>query len=294
MKHPVPFKPNAKVAGFTVLTELGRGAASIIYLVQDQKSKQIWALKHVHKRDTKDSRFLKQTEQEYTIAAKLDHSVMRKVERLIKKRALLKVTDLYLIMEYVDGVSIEQQKPRSLKHALQIFKEVAEGLAYMHGKGFVHADMKPNNVCVTDDDHVKIIDLGQSCTINTIKERIQGTPDYIAPEQVHRRPITPQTDIYNLGATMYWVLTGKHIPTALPKGNSLVGSLDDEFIEKAVPVREINPDIPESLEDLIMHCIQVDIEDRPRSMVEVASKLDLLRAKTIAESSKGAAATSDE
>jgi serine/threonine-protein kinase len=277
-----------------VLTELGRGAASIIYLVQDPKSKQIWALKHVHKREPKDVRFLKQTEQEYTIASKLDHPVMRKVEKLIKKRTLLNVTDIFLIMEYVDGISIEQQKPRSMRHALQIFKEVAEGLAYMHNKGFVHADMKPNNVCITDNDHVKIIDLGQSCPVGTVKERIQGTPDYIAPEQVHRRPIMPQTDIYNLGATMYWVLTGKHIPTALPKGNSLVGSLDDDFIEKATPVREHNPEVPEKLDELIMHCIQVDIENRPRSMEDVAEKLDLMHAKLAAESSKDAQPAADD
>ena len=164
----------------------------------------------------------------------------------------------------------------------------------MHSKGYVHADMKPNNVCVTDDDRVKVIDLGQSCAIGTVKERIQGTPDYIAPEQVHRRPIMPQTDIYNLGATMYWVLTGTHIPTALPKGNSLVGSLDDEFIEKAKLVRELNPDVPERLEELIMQCIQVDIENRPRSMEEGSRRPRsiFLRAKEIASSTSEAAASS--
>ena len=60
---------------------------------------------------------------------------------------------------------------------------------------------------------VKVIDFGQSCRIGTVKERIQGTPDYIAPEQVARRPITSQTDVFNLGATLYWALTGQDIPT---------------------------------------------------------------------------------
>ena len=68
---------------------------------------------------------------------------------------------------------------------------------------------------VSPDGVVKIIDLGQSCAIGTVKPRIQGTPDYIAPEQVHRRAITPKTDIYNPGATMYAVLTGERVPTAL-------------------------------------------------------------------------------
>jgi serine/threonine-protein kinase len=285
VKHPDPFKPGSKVAGFSVLTELGRGAASIIYLVQDPKTKQIWALKHVHRGSAKDARFLRQAESEYDIASKLDHPVIRKIVKMHKSRSFMTVTDLCLVMEYIDGISIEQQRPRNLVHALTIFQKVAEGLAYMHGQGYVHADMKPNNVCVTDDDHVKIIDLGQSCPIGTVKERIQGTPDYIAPEQVHRRPITARTDVYNLGATMYWVLTGTHIPTALPKGDSLVGSLDDQFIEKAKPVIELNPRVPERLSELIMRCVEVDAEGRPGSMDDVAAKLDLLRAKAVAEAS---------
>jgi eukaryotic-like serine/threonine-protein kinase len=284
VKHPEPYKPGAKAVGFNVLTELGRGAASIIYLVQDPKTKQIWALKHVHRSSGKDARFLNQAEREHEIASKLDHPAIRKSIKMVKSRSLMTVTDLYLVMEYVDGISLEQQRPRDLVHALTIFKEVADGMAYMHARGFVHADMKPNNICITDDDHVKVIDLGQSCPVGTVKERIQGTPDYIAPEQVHRRPITPQTDIYNLGATMYWVLTGQHIPTALPKGDSLVGSLDDQFIEKPKPAIELNPRIPERLNELVMQCVEVDAENRPRSMDDVASRLDLIRAKLIAQS----------
>jgi len=282
VKHPEPFKPGAKVSGFSVLTELGRGAASIIYLVQDPKSKQIWALKHVHRGSAKDARFLIQAEREYEVSSNLDHPVIRKIIKMSKKRSLLTVTDIFLIMEYIDGVSIEQKRPRNLVHALTIFERVAAGLAYMHERGYVHADMKPNNICITEDDQVKVIDLGQSCPVGSIKERIQGTPDYIAPEQVHRRPITPQTDIYNLGATMYWVLTGSHIPTALPKGDSLVGSLDDQFIEKAKPVIELNPKIPERLSALVMHCVEVDADDRPARMADVASKLDLMRARAVA------------
>ena len=64
---------------------------------------------------------------------------------------------------------------------------------------------------------LKIIDLGQSCKLGAIKSRIQGTPDYIAPEQVLRKHISHRTDIFNLGATMYWALTGKNVPTLIPK-----------------------------------------------------------------------------
>ena len=85
----------------------------------------------------------------------------------------------------------------------------------MHQMGYVHCDIKPNNILRNDKGEVKVIDFGQSCKIGTVKERIQGTPDYIAPEQVARRPITVQTDVFNLGATLYWALTGKAHPDAL-------------------------------------------------------------------------------
>jgi eukaryotic-like serine/threonine-protein kinase len=291
VKHPDPIKVGSKVAGYSVLAELGHGAASAIYLVQDPKKKQIWALKHVQKREPKDQRFLDQTLVEYEIGSKLNHPSVRRSVKLVKARSFLSVKELYLLMEYVDGISLEMQRPESIEEAVLIFRKVAEGLAHMHASGYVHADMKPNNIVITESDDVKVIDLGQSCKSGTIKERIQGTPDYIAPEQVHRRAITPKTDIYNLGATMYWTLTGKHIPTAMPKGDSLVSSLDDEMIEKPTPVRELNPKIPERLGELIMQCVEVDPINRPESMQKVADALDLVRAKMLAEARREAGET---
>jgi serine/threonine protein kinase len=269
-------KPGDMIEGFRVLKEIGRGAASIIYLVQDPKTKQIWALKHVEKNDPKDQRFLDQAEMEYKIASKFDHPSIRKIDRMIKKKTNLVTTrELYLVMEFVDGISEEKQPPRTFQKAVDIFHQVATGMAHMHDRGYVHADMKPNNIMVMDGV-AKIIDLGQSCQIGTVKERIQGTPDYIAPEQVHRRAITPKTDIYNLGATMYWTLTRRAIPTALASQDSLVGSREDHMIEKAAPASELNPRIHPRLNELIMHCIEVDPEKRPESMHAVADRLNLI------------------
>lgn len=211
------WKKGDTVEGYRVISEIGRGAASVIYLVQDPKTKQIWALKHVVKKNPKEQRFLDQTETEYKIASQLDHDSIRKIPRIIKKGTLLKTNELYLVMELVDGVSLHEEQPEDLATLVDIFHQTASALAQMHDRGFVHADMKPHNVIVgvgLDGNYTaKLIDLGQSCKTGTIKKRIQGTPDYIAPEQVHRREITPKTDIYNFGATMYWVLTGKNIPT---------------------------------------------------------------------------------
>lgn len=269
---------------YRVMAELGRGAASIIYLVQDSKTKQIWALKHVAKESEKDDRFLEQTEAEYDIGSRIDHPVIRKSERLLKKRSgLLSVSEMFLIMELVDGISLDKKPPRTFDYAAQVFEDVAKGLAHMHAKGYVHADMKPNNIVVSSGDIVKVIDLGQSCPVNTVKKRIQGTPDYIAPEQVHRRPITPKTDIYNLGATMYWCLTKNFVPTALAKGDSLVGSLDDTMIKPPKRPIEINSRVPELFDKLIMDCVQVEPALRPDSMNVVADRLNLIRGKLLAE-----------
>ena len=276
MKHYTPAKPGTKLAGFHVLGEIGRGAASTIYLVQDQKNKQIWALKHVRKDGPKDQRFLDQAIAEYEVASKIKSSHVRAIDRVIKSRQkLITVKELFLVMEYVDGVSVELHPPTTFEQALDIFLQTAKGLADIHRAGFVHADMTPNNVVICEDGTVKIIALGQACPIGTVKERIQGTPDYIAPEQVHRREITPKTDIYNFGATMYWVLTQQHIPTAMStKNDSLVQGLDDSLIERPTPAIELNPRVPKILSLLIDHCVEVDPDKRPASMKDVVETLE--------------------
>ena len=292
MDGPASKKKGDILEGFRVLSEIGRGAASAIYLVQDEKTKHIWAMKHVEKNDAKDQRFLDQAQIEYEIAGQLDHPVIRKIPRLIKKGSLLKTRELYLVMELVDGQSMERHPPSTFEEAIEIFLQVARGMHHMHERGFVHADMKPNNIVVSDGGVAKVIDLGQSCKIGTIKPRIQGTPDYIAPEQVHRREIRPATDVYNLGATMYWVLTRKNIPTALGKGDRLLGSVDDSLLEQATPAKELNPRIPEMLSDLIMQCVEVSMEKRPESMKKVADRLELVLGKMLAQQGTAAGGAS--
>lgn len=281
-------KSGELVEGFRIMAELGRGAASIIYLAQDTKTKQVWALKNVVKDNEKDQRFLDQAEQEYLVASKVDSEKVRKIDRVIRKRESLLggTNELWLVMEHVDGASCEREPPGNFEDALFVYEQVAQGLSSMHVHGFVHADMKPNNIIVDDKKNAKIIDLGQSCKTGTIKQRIQGTPDYIAPEQVHRRAITPKTDVYNLGAAMYWTFTRKFVPTALAKEDSLGGHLDDKLIPKPTPIRECNPRVPELLADIIMQCVEVDPESRP-TMELVADRLNMIRSRIVAQRMNG-------
>jgi len=263
-----------------VLQKIGTGAASELFAVQDPRTKQVWALKHVVRKSPKDDRFLEQVQQEYFVGSRLKHPSVRGVHRLVKHRKLFKVHAISLLMELVDATPLDQRLPRTDVQAVRIFRQVAEGLAHMHGRGFVHADIKPSNVLVTDEDEVKIIDLGQGCPVGTVKKRIQGTPGYMAPEQAHRQTITAKTDIYNFGATMYWVLVREVIPTALPpkdEVNSLYsGALDAAMVEPPVPPHVKNPRIHPLLSKQIMDCVQLDPDSRPESMEFVCNRLELI------------------
>ena len=131
---------------------------------------------------------------------------------------------------------------------------------------------------LTETDGVKLIDFGQSCKSGTIKERIQGTPDYIAPEQVKREAITERTDIFNLGATFYWVLTDEHVPTMIPKKHQGVSLKTDDY-KKGRPPIEINPEISPALSSLIMDSVERRVEQRPQDMGAVLDRLDIAMAQ---------------
>ena len=265
--------------GYRVVAKLGSGAASELYAVQDPKTKQVWALKHVLRHDEKGARFIEQVEQEHAIGSKLDHPNVRGVSKVHRTRKLFTTTEIGLLLELVDADAMDQRMPRNMLEAVDQFRQIADGLAHMHERGFVHADMKPINAMVCANGNVKIIDLGQACAIGTKKKRIQGTPGYIAPEQAQREAVTAATDVYNLGATMHWVLVGEVIPTALPpKGDGELGAVDVKMIQLPKPPHVRNPRIPAALSELVMDCIQLDPTARVASM-----KLDSERLSAIAD-----------
>ena len=115
---------------------------------------------------------------------------------------------------------------------------------------------------------------GQSCKLGDVKKRIQGTPDYIAPEQVRREHLSHRTDIFNLGATMYWALTGKNVPTLIPQKNEYGVVLQDNETLKAP--HELYPRIPKPLSDLVISCVKDRPSDRPANMNEIIAHLDVM------------------
>jgi len=275
-----------RLFGYDVIDYLGQGAGSSIYVVSDPATHQLYALKHVVRKTEKDARFIDQLEAEYEVSKQFAHPALRKsVEMKETKTWLGKVTEAALVMELFDGLPMDVAPPANVDGAVETFIQAAQGLEALHAAGFVHCDLKPNNILTGPDGGVKVIDFGQACRVGTVKERIQGTPDYIAPEQVKRDAVTVRTDVFNLGATMYWALTGAKIPTLFT-----IKKDENSFLvhDKIATPRDLNPQIPETLSNLVMECIHTNPAKRPESMADVTRRLEIIehswkrRAATVA------------
>jgi serine/threonine-protein kinase len=265
-----------KLLNYEVLERLGEGARSIIYAVIDPQTQQVYALKHVLRTETKDIRFIEQMETEYEISRQFTHpNLRRSIELKLNRSMLRRVSEAFLLMELVDGKPLDVRAPRGMVEIVDTFIQAAQGIKAMHNLGYAHCDIKPNNILRSDHGAVKVIDFGQGCKIGTVKERIQGTPDYIAPEQVARRPISVQTDVFNLGATIYWALTGSVIPTLYTvkkKGDN--SFIIDQTIKTPF---DLNPTVPPGLSNLVMECVATRPSKRPADMDEVVNRLDLIK-----------------
>lgn len=264
----------AQLPGYEIIERIGKGAGAILYEAFDKSKQRRVALKHVVRHGPAEDRFIEQAEGEFAVAQKLDHPTLRKCLEIVRIRRWLKTAELFILMEFVDGVRLEDHRPSELHKLVQLFLDVSEGLHAMHKVGYVHADIKPNNILLSRKG-VKIIDFGQSCPIGHTKQRIQGTPDFMAPEQVHRLPIDQRTDVFNLGATMYWALTGKWFRTLMNVGQTGQKRIEVDARSNSAPPHELVPDLPVTLSQLIMDCCELRKEDRPRDMRDVSTRLDI-------------------
>ncbi|HEV8608401.1 MAG TPA: serine/threonine-protein kinase [Tepidisphaeraceae bacterium] len=262
-----------KVFEYEVIDCIGTGAGSSIYVVSQEQTQQLYALKHVIKRNEKDARFIEQLENEYEISRRFNHPALRRsIEMRDDKTMFHKANQAALVMELFDGQALDSRPRGDVLETIAIFVQVARGLAALHAMGYAHCDLKPNNILVNAEREVKIIDFGQACRLGSVKGRIQGTPDFIAPEQVRREPITARTDVFNFGATLYAGLTGRNIPTlyTVKKG-------DNSFlVDDAIPSpREIEPEVPEQISNLVMECVRTNPTQRPE-MGELIRRLEVL------------------
>ncbi len=261
--------------GYDVVDSLGEGAGSAIYVVSRPESGQLYALKHVRRKAEKDVRFIEQLENEFEVSKHFAHPGLRKsIDCKVTRNLLRKPLEAALIMELFDGSPLDTRGGREPGYVVDVFIQVAEALASLNGKGYVHCDLKPNNILVDASGLAKVIDFGQACPVGTVKPRIQGTPDFIAPEQVKCLPVDVRTDVYNFGATAYWALCGKSLPTlyTLKRGeNSFL--VDDVMASPC----SCNPFVPEALSNLVMECVRTNPAKRPASLADVARRLEIVR-----------------
>jgi serine/threonine-protein kinase len=268
---PVP----AELFGYEVLGVIGHGAGSTIYAASHPQTRQICALKHVVVRREKDVRFVEQLRAEFEVGQRVNHPVLRKCIEIKQKTTWMgKPTEALLVMELFDGTPLDQRCPTELLAVVDCFVQVAQGLHALHHLGYLHCDLKPANILLSGTGEVKVIDLGQACLAGAKKPRIQGTPDFIAPEQVKCEPVTVRTDVFNLGATMYFCLTGKKLPTLFTVGKGENSFLVDGQIPSP---HEVNPLVPENLSNLIMECVRTRASKRPADMGELTRRLEVIR-----------------
>ncbi len=261
--------------GYDVVDFIGEGAGSIIYAVSRPESGQIYALKHVIRKSEKDVRFIEQLENEFEVSRKFSHPALRKsIDSKVVRTLLRKPIEAMLVMELFDGTPLDGQNTRDVKMTVDTFIQVAEALDALHALGVVHCDLKPNNILRNPQGEVKLIDFGQACPIGTAKTRIQGTPDFISPEQVKCEPVDVRTDVFNFGATMYWALSGKSLPTLFNIKKSENSFLFDSIIPTPA---SLNPKVPESLSNLVMECVKTIPAKRPADMKEVARRLEIIK-----------------
>lgn len=261
--------------GYDIIEHIGTGAGSTIYAGTDPNTRQILAIKHVVRKTDRDARFISQLEAEYEVGRQVNHVGMRRsFDYKVERTLLRKVTEAIVVMELVDGMPLDMNLPSDMPGMLSCFIQTAQALEALHGLGYVHCDLKPNNILINHAGQVKVIDLGQACKIGTAKQRIQGTPDYIAPEQVKCQPVTVRTDIFNLGATMYWSLTGQKLPTLFTLKKTENSFLVDGQMSSP---RTINPKVPENLSNLVMDCVRTVPSKRPEDMGEVIRRMELVQ-----------------
>ena len=174
---------------------------------------------------------------------------------------------LYLLMEYVEASNLKQlyaqQDPVLLENVAQILIDMAEGLQHMHDNGFMHLDFKPENVLVTHNANVRLVDFDLAQPILEKPKKASGknpgTPAYMAPEQLQGGLITPRVDVFSYGVAAYELLTNqKPFPGETP-AEILAKQLDGSSF---VPPRQYNPDMPASLEKVILRCLERDPANR--------------------------------
>jgi len=267
----------AKIGKFTVLDTLGSGAHSSILHIRRADDEKEYALKLVSIDDEEDLKFLHQAKHEFRVSQMLNHTNLVKVHCFETEGGgwFSGPKKAKLLIEYVPGKTMDKIPLLRMAKLIRVFERIADALMHMHKNGVYHGDMKPNNLIYERGTKVKVLDYGLAWIRGEPKDRIQGTPEYIAPETVEHKLVNERTDIYNFGVTMYRLTTLQLPPSWGPCEDSLPMT-SQTFKKTLKPVRSINPVVPDGLADLIQQCIRPNANKRPERMSQIQGTLDQL------------------
>jgi CheY-like chemotaxis protein len=256
---------------YKLLSELGSGSMGVVYLAEHVRMRRRAALKILPPHFGKDPCRLELFYRESETTAALDHpNVVRAYD--VDNEG----DTYYLVMEYVDGVNLHQlidrEGPLDYARAADYIRQCADGLSHAHERGIVHRDVKPANLMLDAMGRIKILDMGLSyweeveATPTAEFPQIIGTPKFLAPETIQLRSgVEACSDIYSLGCTFYYLLTG----SAPFSGPSLVDLLQQHALTPPPRPSEVLDEFPPQLEDIYLRMVAKQPNDRFSSAAEV-------------------------
>jgi len=244
---------------------LGRGGMAVVYRARDLMLERVVAVKVLRKPYASDPDFRERFRQEARSAANLSHPNIVTVHDFVLDSDLL-----FIVMEYVPGKdlkTIQREKGRfSITEAIDLTVQACSGIGYAHRAGLVHCDVKPQNMLVTPDKRLKVVDFGIARALATISpdERVDivwGSPQYFSPEQAAGMAPSPASDVYSIGVVFYEMLTGQ-----LPFNADTSDDLARMHQQTPPPsLRKLNPNIPITLENIVLKVLSKEPSARYRT-----------------------------
>ena len=276
LPFPPPLYPGLKLDGYEVLKELFASSRSQLYLVKDNETGAQFAMKTPSANFEEDITYIDQFIQEEWIGIRIQHPNVVKIIRQNRSRSFL-----YYLMEFVEGISladwISSNQPPSSKRAINIVKQVAEGLSAFHQNEAIHQDLKPGNVIVTSDEQALILDFGSvfvaglaECIRPIQPEGVLGTADYSDPLYLRGHNPGIQGDVYSLATISYEIFTG-HLPYGEKIDRCRTGLDYDQL--RYCPASKYNAVIPEWFDGALKKGCEFDLEQRYRTVEQFMKDL---------------------
>ena len=270
-----------RIGPYRLLERLGAGGMGEVFLAYDERLDRRVAIKSIRPGKGIDDQHRERFRREARLAARLSHPAIVPVYDILQEHG----TD-YIVMEYVEGTSLAamiERGPLPFRQVLELARELADGLDAAHREGIVHRDLKTENVLVTPSGRPKITDFGIAKQILaeggeslTADHTVLGTCRVMSPEQARGEPVDHRTDLFALGVLLYEALTGL---SPFAAENSLA-TLNRVIHHRQTPVRQLTPDVPQELSQLVDHLLEKDALLRPQSSGQVRRELDRLAQAT--------------